>query len=43
MARKRRDRASEGRTGKGQAREGHDRIMPTKDIAEIDKVGQVTT
>ena len=28
-------------TGKRQAREGHDRIMPKKDMAEIVKVGQV--
>ena len=41
MTRKRHDRAIEARTGKRQAREGHDRIMPKKDMAEIVKVGQV--
>ena len=39
---KRHGRASETRIGKGQAREGHNRIMPRKDITEIDKVGQVS-
>ena len=43
MARKKRGRASEAMTGKGQAREGHDRIMPKKDVTEIGKVGQVST
>ena len=44
MTRKRHDRASEAmRTRKGQAREGHDRIMPKKDMTEIEKVGQVST
>ena len=44
MTRKRYDRASEAmRTRKGQAREGHDRIMPKKDMTEIEKVGQVST
>ena len=43
MTRKRHDRASEAGTGKGQAKEGHDKIMPKKDMAEIEKVGQVST
>ena len=38
MTRKRHGRASEARTGKHQAREGRDRIMPKKDMTEIDKV-----
>ena len=41
MTRKRHGRAIENRTGKRQAREGHDRIMPKKDVTEIVKVGQV--
>ena len=41
MARKRHGRASGARTGKGQAREGHDR-MSKKDMTETDKVGQVS-
>ena len=42
MARKRHGRASDAQTEKGKTREGHDRIMPKKDIAELDqgKAGQ---
>ena len=36
MARKRHGRASDAQTEKGKTREGHDRIMPKKDIAEFD-------
>ena len=43
MARKRHDRASEDRKGKGQAREWHDRIMPKMHMTKIDKAGQVST
>ena len=39
---KRHGRASEIRIGKGQAREGQGRIMPRKDITEIDKAGRVS-
>ena len=38
MTRKRHCRAIEARTGKCQAREGHDRIMPKKDVGEIVKL-----
>ena len=38
MTRKRHDRASEARTVKGQASDGHDRIMPKKAMTEIDNV-----
>ena len=41
MTRKRHDRAIEAGTGKRQARERHGRIMPTKDMTENVKVGQV--
>ena len=34
---------SEARTGKGKAREGHDRTTPKKGMAELDKVGIVST
>ena len=43
MAMKRHDRSSETRAGKCKAREGHGRIMPKKDMAELGKVGQVST
>ena len=39
---KRHDRASETRIGKCQAREGHDSIMPKKDMIEIDNLGKVS-
>ena len=39
---KRHGRASEIRIGKGQAREGHDRILPRNDMTQSDKVGQVS-
>ena len=35
MARKRHGRASEDSTGKDNAMEGHDRIMPKEDMAEL--------
>ena len=34
---KRHDRASEASAGKDKATEGHDRIMPKKDMAELDQ------
>ena len=43
MTSNRHDRTSEARTGKGKAREEHDRIMPKKDMTEPDRVGQVST
>ena len=41
--RKRHDTSSGAGAGKGLAREGHDRIMPKKDMIDIGKVGQVST
>ena len=40
MKRKRHDKA---RTGRVEAREGHSRIMPQKDMTEPDKVWHVST
>ena len=43
VTRKRHDRAIEARTGKGQARNGRDRIMPKNNITEIENEGKVST
>ena len=43
MIRRRHDRASEARTGKGKTKEGHGRIMPKEAMAGVNKVGQVIT
>ena len=37
MIRKRHGRGSDARTGKGKARERHDRKMPMKDMTELDQ------
>ena len=37
MARKRHNRAGDARTWDGKARAGYDRIMPKKDMTELDR------
>ena len=43
VTRKRHDRASKARTGKGQDRNGQARTMPKNNMTEIENEGQVST
>ena len=42
MIRKRHGRTTKARTGQSQTREGHSKVIQKKDMAEIDKEGQVS-